>query len=117
MLRRVQRISLDQSLLVAAFRRALGRDSTLAPTVVDELIRVWDQVTPAFQTVIERETRAFLRDHEEFHPHYVDWRRLIDELCLDASRHTTMTWVPDDPAAVSSALEAAWSVIAKNLGQ
>lgn len=53
----MRNIELGEQMLVSAVRYALGRQTYIVKQTVDEVLRVWDQLSPGVQAVISRDVR------------------------------------------------------------
>ncbi|ANW63990.1 hypothetical protein BCA37_10640 [Mycobacterium sp. djl-10] len=54
------RVAVDEAMLVSAVRYALARQTYIVGWTVDELIRVWTELSPAARANIERDVIAQL---------------------------------------------------------
>ena len=72
------RVSVDDAMMVSAVRYALGRMSYIGSWTVDEVIRVWDKLSPNTREVIERDVRRAKEDSTLGMPIDAEqWERLL----------------------------------------
>jgi len=74
-----RRISVDDIVLVCAFRYALGRRSYITGWISDEIIRCWDELSIKFQMIIQKEIEEAIKD--EYAGEHIDvlsWKRILD---------------------------------------
>lgn len=73
-------VSVADTMLISAVRYALPRMTYMPSWTVDEVIRVWDDLSENARTVIERDVRRALDDSENFVnlvPACPSWNRLL----------------------------------------
>lgn len=71
--------STEETILVFAFRYALGRRSTAPGIVADYLIKQWADLAPHSRAQVKEEIRTAINRGDAGHPYNVEtWQKVLD---------------------------------------
>lgn len=72
-------VTLNEQMLVSAVRYAIGRATYIVAMTVDEVLRVWPELSPGVQVLIRSEVNNELhRGDVGMIMDRVEWERLLD---------------------------------------